>query len=65
MVYLLTILDWQNLWLIFSISVLIVLPISSFLLIKNLNLDSRETQSEDIKHVEIKQWKRRRGIKRL
>ena len=36
MVYLLTIIDWQNLWLIFSISVLIILPIASFLLIKNL-----------------------------
>ena len=29
MVYLLTIIDWQNLWLIFSISVLIILPIVS------------------------------------
>ena len=35
MVYLLTFIDWQNLWLIFSISVLIILPIASFLLIKN------------------------------
>ena len=63
MVYLLTILDWQNLWLIFSITVLIVLPISSYLLIKNLNLDSRETESEDVKEIEIKQWKRVEVIK--
>ena len=63
MVYLLTIIDWQNLWLIFSISVLIILPIASFLLIKNLNLDSREANDENIKHVEIKQWKRREVIK--
>ena len=63
MVYLLTILDWQNLWLIFSITILIVLPISSYLLIKNLNLDSRETESEDIKEIEIKQWKRVEVIK--
>ena len=63
MIYLLTILDWQNLWLIFSITVLIVLPISSYLLIKNLNLDSRETESEDIKEIEIKQWKRVEVIK--
>jgi predicted MFS family arabinose efflux permease len=63
MVYLLTIIDWQNLWLIFSISVLIILPIASFLLIKNLNLDSRETNDENIKEVEIKQWKRREVIK--
>ena len=63
MVYLLTIIDWQNLWLIFSISVLIILPIASFLLIKNLNLDSREASDENIKHVEIKQWKRREVLK--
>ncbi|MDC0924862.1 MFS transporter [Candidatus Pelagibacter sp.] len=63
MVYLLTIIDWQNLWLIFSISVLIILPITSFLLIKNLNLDSREASDENIKHVEIKQWRRRDVLK--
>ena len=63
MVYLLTIIDWQNLWLIFSITVLIILPIASFLLIKNLNLDSREASDENIKEVEIKQWSRREVIK--
>jgi predicted MFS family arabinose efflux permease len=63
MVYLLTFIDWQNLWLIFSILVLIILPIASFLLIKNLNLDSREANDENIKEVEIKQWKRREVIK--
>jgi len=63
MVYLLTFIEWQNLWLIFSISVLIILPIASFLLIKNLNLDSREANDENIKEVEIKQWKRREVIK--
>src|SRR5210317_183968 len=63
MVYLLTFIEWQNLWLIFSISVLIILPIASFLLIKNLNLDSREVNDENIKEVEIKQWKRREVIK--
>ena len=63
MVYLLTFIDWQNLWIIFSITVLIVLPIVSFLLIKNLNLDSREANNENKKEVEIKQWKRREVIK--
>jgi len=63
MVYLLTIIEWQNLWLIFSITVLIFLPIASFLLIKNLNLDSRESSDDNIKDVEIKQWKRREVIK--
>ena len=63
MVYLLTIIDWQNLWVIFSLTVLIVLPTASFLLIKNLNLDSREASDEDKKDVEIKQWKRREVMK--
>ncbi|MDC0010090.1 MFS transporter, partial [Candidatus Pelagibacter sp.] len=65
MVYLLTIIDWQNLWLIFSITVLIILPTASFLLIKNLNLDSREASDENIKEVEIKQWSRREVIMAL
>jgi predicted MFS family arabinose efflux permease len=63
MVYLLTFIDWQNLWLIFSVTVLIVLPIASFLLIKNLNLDSRESNDENVEEIEIKQWKRREVIK--
>ena len=63
MVYLLTIIDWQNLWVIFSLTVLIVLPTASFFLIKNLNLDSREASDEGKKDVNIKQWKRREVIK--
>jgi predicted MFS family arabinose efflux permease len=63
MVYLLTFIGWQNLWLIFSITVLIILPIASFLLIKNLNLDSRESNDENVEEIEIKQWKRREVIK--
>ena len=63
MVYLLTIIDWQNLWIFFSVIVLIILPTASFLLIKNLNLDSREISDENIKEVEIKQWNRREVIK--
>ena len=63
MVYLLTIISWQNLWVIFSIIVLIFLPIVSFSLIKNLNLNSRESQDENIKDEEIKQWRRIEVIK--
>ena len=63
MVYLLSIIDWKNLWIIFSIIVLVVLPLTSFLLIKNLNLDSREINNEDIEEIKIKQWKRIEVIK--
>ena len=63
MVYLLSTIYWKNLWLIFSIIVLVVLPLASFLLTKNLNLDSRETKDTDIQEVKIKQWKRNEVIK--
>ena len=58
-VYLLTITSWQNIWIFISILILIFLPFSSFILIKNLDFDSRE-DSEDKKFEKenIKQWKR-------
>ena len=58
-VYLLTINTWQNLWISISILVLIFLPVISFLLIKNLNFESREDFSENkFNKKNIKQWKR-------
>ena len=58
-VYLLTITSWQNIWISISILVLIFLPITSFILIKNLNFDSREeTNNKNSKDRNIKQWKR-------
>ena len=58
-VYLLTITSWQNIWISISILVLIFLPITSFILIKRLNFDSREeTNEKDYKDQNIKQWKR-------
>jgi predicted MFS family arabinose efflux permease len=63
MVYLLSITDWRNLWFLFSIIILIVLPIASFLLIKDLNLDSREISDESIDKIKIKQWRRIEVIK--
>ncbi len=62
-VYLLTIIDWKNLWIIFSIIIIIFLPITSFLLIKNLNFTSREIKNENIQEIKIKQWKRIEVIK--
>ena len=64
MVYLLSIIYWKNLWLIFAIIVLVVLPLASFFLIKNLDLDSREiNNNERTQEIEIKQWKRIEVIK--
>ena len=58
-VYLLTITSWQNIWISVSILVLIFLPMTSFILIKNLNFDSREEIKEKThKEKDIFQWKR-------
>jgi len=58
-VYLLTISAWQNIWISISILILIFLPIVSFVLIKNLNFDSREEVADkDSEIKEIKNWTR-------
>tara|TARA_Y100000741_G_scaffold181810_1_gene138144 strand:- start:51 stop:941 length:891 start_codon:yes stop_codon:yes gene_type:complete len=58
-VYLLTIFTWQNIWISISILVLIFLPITSFVLIKKLNFESREeSNDQDVSNRTIKQWKR-------
>ena len=63
-VYLLTITAWQNIWTSISILILIFLPITSFLLIKRLDFDTREqVNTHDLEKKEIKQWKRIEVIK--
>ena len=57
-VYLLTLYTWQNIWITISLIVIIFLPIISYLLIKNLKLDSREEDSQKIQDKNIKQWTR-------
>ena len=42
-IFLLTFVDWRNIWIVISIFVIIVLPIITFSLVKNIKLDSRET----------------------
>ena len=63
-VFLLTFIEWREIWISISILVILVLPISTFALVKNIQLDSREqfdSKSEPLK--EIKQWKRIEVIK--
>ncbi len=58
-IYLLTIYEWRDIWIVISIIVIIFLPMASFLLVKNLNLNSREVDSETRKQNKIiKDWKR-------
>ena len=58
-VFLLTIIEWRNIWFSISIIVILILPLISFFLVKNIYLDSREISKDknnDIK--KIKQWRR-------
>jgi predicted MFS family arabinose efflux permease len=62
-VFLLTIISWREIWFAISLLVLFILPITSFLLIKKLKLDSREDSKENIINNNIKQWTRYEVIK--
>ncbi len=58
-VYLLTLIVWQELWVIFSLIVLICLPLASYTLVKDVKLDTREgSQNKILKEENIKNWKR-------
>ncbi|MDB2341407.1 MFS transporter [Candidatus Pelagibacter bacterium] len=58
-VFLLTITEWRSIWLSISVLIILVLPMISFYLVKNVNLDSRENLiNEEKNQKEIKQWKR-------
>ena len=58
-IYLLTIYNWKNIWISISVIIIIFLPIVSFILLKNINLDSREINDDkNYKDENIKQWKR-------
>ncbi len=58
-VYLLTLTVWQNIWLSISVLILFFLPFTSFVLIKNLNFNSREdVNDQNFIEKEIKNWTR-------
>ncbi len=63
-IFLLTFIDWRNIWIAISISIIIILPIVVVSLVKNVKLDSRETSSTtNIKTKDIKQWTRGEVLK--
>ena len=58
-IFLLTFLDWRIIWILISVFIIIILPIVSLSLVKNIKLDSREISNiKDIKSKDIKQWTR-------
>ena len=63
-VFLLTFIEWRNIWISISILILLILPFASFFLIKSINLESREVSFDNkIELKKIKQWKRIEVIK--
>ena len=63
-IYLLSVLEWRLIWIIISILVITILPITSYLLVKNLNFNSRENMDDNTDHDQkIKNWKRVEVIK--
>ncbi len=62
-IYLLTFIEWRNIWINISF-VILFLPIISYLLIKNIKLNSREIDNnKNKKNIKIKNWKRIEVIK--
>ena len=57
-IYLLTVYDWRNIWIYISVLIILLLPIASFILLKNLNFESREQDNRNSKKIIIKNWKR-------
>jgi predicted MFS family arabinose efflux permease len=63
-IFLLTFIDWRNIWIVISILVIVILPIVTFTLVKNIKLDSRETSNTaNVKTKDIKQWTRGEVLK--
>ena len=57
-VFLLTFIEWRDIWISISVLVILVLPIATFILVKDVKLDTREESKLDGSNKEIKQWKR-------
>ena len=62
-VFLLTFIEWRDIWISISILVILVLPVATFLLVKDVKLDTREETKIEENNKEIKQWKRTEVLK--
>ena len=57
-VFLLSFIEWRDIWLSISILVIIILPIVSYFLVKDVKLETREKSNSTEDPKEIRQWKR-------
>ena len=63
-VYFLTFIHWRELWVGFSLIIILFLPVVSMFLINNLNINSRESDSNNNSQEDtIKQWSRGEVLK--
>ncbi len=57
-VFLLTFIEWRDVWVSISILVILVLPAATFILVKEIKLDTREDSYKEKNNKQIKQWRR-------
>jgi len=64
-VYLLSFIYWRDLWIQTSIFILIILPIFSFLMVKDISIFSREKENDNIKNKFslVKSWTRKEVLR--
>ena len=62
-VFLLTLINWREIWFSISIIVIIILPIVNYVLIRDIRLDTREENKNPKILKSIKQWKRNEVLK--
>ncbi len=57
-VFLLTFIEWRDIWVSISIIVILLLPAATYVLVKEVKLDTREDSKIEESNREIKQWRR-------
>ncbi len=57
-VFLLTFIEWRDIWVSISIIVILILPAATYVLVKEVKLDTREDTKIEESNREIRQWRR-------
>ena len=61
--YLFVIYSWRTVWQVIAILIILFLPLVVLNTIKNVKLDSREKEQNNLKKIKIKNWRRKEVIK--
>tara|TARA_B100001175_G_scaffold17715_1_gene13413 strand:+ start:631 stop:1842 length:1212 start_codon:yes stop_codon:yes gene_type:complete len=57
-VFLLSIYSWRDIWIYIAFLIILILPLVSFLTVKDIKLSSREKKNKNLKNKSIKNWSR-------